>query len=217
MEARHVMMPEKGRTNEGVSMPDKPTLAFLSHNKNDKAAAREIAMFLVSENINVWFDEWEVGPGDMITRNVGRGLDECTHFLLLWSKNARGSEWVNRELGAMLNKAIAEDSPRIIPILLDDAPIPGLLRDIHYVRYHGGTEEDRSEIVQAVSGHQPTQDFIRAVVQKYHEVIEDKDDPFGLAVCPKCGSANLKRGSHTTEAREYLFISCKECGWSDWT
>jgi hypothetical protein len=115
----------------------------------------------------------------------------------------------------MLNKAIAESYPRIIPIPLDDTPIPDLIRDVHYIRYHGGTEEDRSKIVQAVSGHQPTHDFIQAVVRKYHEVIRDVDDPFGLAVCPKCGSANLRRGSDTTERRVYLFISCNECDWFD--
>ena len=36
------------------------TSVFISHNKLDKDVARELSLFIISENINVWFDEWEI-------------------------------------------------------------------------------------------------------------------------------------------------------------
>lgn len=199
----------------------KPTLVFISHNKADKDVAREIALFLTAENINVWFDEWEISAGDSIIQEINTGLRGCTHFIILWSKNALTSNWVRRELQSTLAKAIQTGSPRVLPILLDNTPLPELLSDIRYIEYHGGIEEDRRGIVGAISGYRPSHDFIRAIVKKYHEVIYDPDakDPFGLVACPKCGSKRLKGSSHTDYEHDevYYILACEECGWSDWT
>jgi hypothetical protein len=39
---------------------------FISHSSKDKAAARDLAERLKSDSLHVWFDEWEIRPGDMI-------------------------------------------------------------------------------------------------------------------------------------------------------
>ena len=56
---------------------------FISHNKADKNQAREIAMFLAAENINVWFDEWDISPGDSITEEISNGLCKCSHMIMI--------------------------------------------------------------------------------------------------------------------------------------
>lgn len=199
----------------------KSTLVFIIHNKADKDVAREIALFLVAENINVWFDEWEISAGDSIIEQISTGLHGCTHFIILWSKNALKSNWVRKELQSILSKAIQSGSPRILPIILDETPLPELISDICYVKYRGGLEEDRREIVTAITRYRPSHDFIKAIVKKYHEVIYDPDakDPFGLVACPKCGSDRLKGSMHTDHEHDeiYFILACEECGWSDWT
>lgn len=75
----------------------RPNLIFISYNKADKDVAREIALFLAAENINVWFDEWEIPAGDSIIEQIDTELRGCTHFIILWSKNASKSNWVRRE------------------------------------------------------------------------------------------------------------------------
>jgi hypothetical protein len=203
------------------SKSSKPVLVFISHNKLDRDVAREIALFLTAENINVWFDEWEIAAGDSIIEEISGGLRGCTHFIIVWSKNASKSNWVRRELQTALAKAIQTGSPRVLPILLDNTPLPELLADIRYIRYHGGTEEDRWTLIQAVSGRKPSHNFIKAIVKKYHEVIRDPDakDPFGLVACPNCGSTRLKGSSYTDYKHDetYFVLACEECGWSDWT
>jgi TIR domain len=43
-----------------------PFDVFLSHSSKDKAVVRELAARLRSDGLRVWFDEWEIQPGDNI-------------------------------------------------------------------------------------------------------------------------------------------------------
>lgn len=129
----------------------KSRTVFISHNTDDREDAQTIALFLVSENINVWFDEWEIAAGDSILDEIDNGLQRCTHFFILWSRNSAKSNWVRKELNSALKQAIEWKKPRIVPILLDGQRLPPLLTDIRGIRYEGGTEKDRVEIIQAVS------------------------------------------------------------------
>lgn len=192
--------------------------AFISYNKADKATAEEMALFLVAEGIGVWFDEWEIAAGDSIVQRINDGLRGCTHFLVVWSQHANRSPWVGQELHSTLARAISTGTPRVIPICLDATELPSLLLDIKHLRYESGTEADRREIVSAVNGSGPTQNFIKAVVKKYNEVIADPDDPVGVKACPRCGSSDLERSSTTDEKRDevYFAMRCRECGAIEW-
>lgn len=140
----------------------------------------------------------------------------CTHFIILWSKNSSKSNWVRKELQSILSKAIQSRAPRILPVILDETPLPELISDIRYVKYRGGLEEDRREIVSAIAGYRPTHNFIKAIVKKYHEVIYDPDakNPFGLVFCPKCGNDRFKESTHTDYEHDevYYILACEECG-----
>jgi len=194
---------------------------FISHNKVDKDVARNIALFLAAENINVWFDEWEISAGDSIIDQINAGLTGCTHFIIIWSKNSSAAKWVRRELSSVLSKAIESGQPKVIPILLDNTELPPLIADLKYIRYHNGSEKDRNDIIEAISGNKSSIDFIRAVVKKYNEIIYDPGakGPFPLKACPSCGSIKLKYSSHLDYARDdmYYFVKCQECGWGDWS
>ncbi len=195
---------------------------FISHNKADKNVATNIAIFLTSESIDVWFDEWEISAGDSIIDEIENGLKKCTHFIIIWSKNAKKSKWVRKELKSALMDAIQKDSLKIIPILLDDTPLPPLLKDLRYIKYHGGSEDDRRELVESITGHKPSTTFARAIVKKYHEIVykePEGGEPFGIKFCPSCGSSKLKGGSFIDYQgdEEYFTLTCEDCGWSDFT
>ena len=199
----------------------KTPFVFISYNKADKDIAREIALFLTSENINVWFDEWEVSAGDSIVEQITKGLYNCTHFIIIWSKNALTSNWVQKEIQSILVKAIQSGTPKILPIVLDETPPLEIISDIRHIKYCGGIEQDRWEIIRAVTGYAPSSNFIKAIVKKYHEVIYDPNakDQFGIVACPQCGSERLKGSSFTDYQHDevYFILACEECGWSDWT
>ena len=48
-------------------MPGKfPYDVFLSHSAKDKPVVRDVAEPLRKDGLRVWFDEWEIRPGDSI-------------------------------------------------------------------------------------------------------------------------------------------------------
>ena len=202
-------------------------LTLISHNNADKNAAREIAIYLAADSIPFWFDEWEIKAGDSIVGKVEEALSSCSHFLLLWSNHSSRSDWVRRELRAALANAIETESPRIVPVKLDDAQLPELLRDIRYIRYRGGSEVFRTELIQAITGRPASANLIRAIVKKYHEVIRssERGSTFGLAACPRCGSdliepstdwivdGDYSDGQATWSGVEVPMVRCTECAW----
>jgi hypothetical protein len=89
--------------------------AFISHNSADKEFARLVAIQLVEQGIDVWFDEWRVQPGDSITGGIQSGIAGCDAFILVWSINAQQSNWVDTELRAAVRRRAGDTSLRIIP------------------------------------------------------------------------------------------------------
>jgi hypothetical protein len=177
---------------------------FLSHNRKDKPIARELGLYLASEGVSVWFDEWSINPGHSISASISDGLSKSTHFLLLWSKHAKRSRWVNKEMFSAINLGTRHKPIQVIPICLDKTRLPTLMADLKYIRYKGGTESDRIEIVTAITGKHPSDTYTKAIVRKYNELIDGGGT--GLRACPECGSSLLdwiKSSPH-----------CKECGWS---
>jgi predicted HTH transcriptional regulator len=52
-----------------------------------------------------------------------------------------------------------------------------------------------------------------------HLVDEESSEPMPFRFCEHCGSEKLKRSSAIDFAhdRQYFFIECQECDWSDWS
>jgi hypothetical protein len=202
---------------------------FVSHNIRDKEIAREIAIFLAAENINVWFDEWEIAAGDSIVEKIESGLLDCSHFVILWSINSSKSNWVRRELSSALVQAISDNRLRVIPIVLDNTPLPPLIADLSYVRYQGGTEHDRAEIIRAIANQMPSNTFIKAIVKKYHELVRnsEEEDTLGYIACPKCGSLDIEPfdevevetdvGDDGSALHYPIYIAAVRCSDCDWT
>jgi hypothetical protein len=199
-------------------------VVFIGHSKKDKDTAREIGIFLVAEDIGVWFDESEIAAGDSIPGKIGQGLAGCTHFLILWSNNAASSNWVQRELNSTIPQAIETGKPRLIPVRLDNTALPSLIADIRYLRYRSGSEGDRRNLIREVAGRGPSGNLIQSVVKKYHEVIRSQElaETFGLIACPACGSGRIERWTDCIVdvdrhgmfcASEIPAVRCLECNW----
>jgi len=108
---------------------------FLGHNKADKDTARSLGAYLVLVGVDVWFDEWEIHAGDSIPGKLNEGLEVFDVFVLLWSTNPARSNWVRRELESALHRVIGSSCGRVVPCLLDNTPLPALLRDISGVDF----------------------------------------------------------------------------------
>lgn len=191
---------------------------FISHNKANKATARLVAQLLVGQGSDIWFDEWDLQPGDSIAGGIEAGLQDADVFLLLWSKRASDSNWVGAEYKAFLHRKIADEGLRIVPIGLDETPFPPLVTD-----YKGFVLEPSSSleaIVHQILGKPSDIEIAKILQAKLNRMMSAEaatGDPLPYVICPSCCSENLRRSSASNDKMYIYTITCAECGWSDWT
>jgi hypothetical protein len=94
---------------------------FLSHSSKDKAVARAVADRLRQDGLRLWFDEWEIRPGDSIPAKIEEGLEHSRVLVLCMSANAFGSDWAQLEAGTFRFRDALNKDRRFIPLRLDDA------------------------------------------------------------------------------------------------
>jgi hypothetical protein len=96
---------------------------FLSYSSQDKAVVRGIAERLRADGLRVWFDDWELRPGDSIPARIEEGLEQSRVLALCMSRNASGTEWARLESGSFRFRDPLNRELRFIPIRLDDSDI----------------------------------------------------------------------------------------------
>ncbi|MFN0105890.1 MAG: toll/interleukin-1 receptor domain-containing protein [Bryobacteraceae bacterium] len=112
-----------------------PFDVFLSHSTGDKSVVRAVAERLRQDGLKVWFDEWELKPGDSIPARIEEGLESSRVLVLCMSANAFGSDWAQLEAGTFRFRDPLNKARRFIPLRLDDAPIKGSLAQFLYINW----------------------------------------------------------------------------------
>ncbi|MFL6207732.1 MAG: TIR domain-containing protein [Pyrinomonadaceae bacterium] len=108
---------------------------FLSHSAQDKPIVRALAERLRADNLRVWFDEWELKPGDNIPAKIEAGLDHSRVLILCLSAHAFGSDWAQLESYTFRFRDPLNKERRFIPLRLDAAPIKGSLAQFSYINW----------------------------------------------------------------------------------
>jgi hypothetical protein len=191
---------------------------FLSYNSEDSAVARQIGALLLSQDVSVWLDEWKIGPGDSITRAINIGLDQSSGLFTIWSRHAADSRWVERELATAVSRSVNDPAFKVVPIILDDTPLPALLTDIRHIRWLSSSTGWLEEVLQAVGRNEPGR---RGILRGLNHLLEAVGANYfpaaGVVACPECGSENLKEYTSTDLVHEatYAGVKCRECEWDD--
>lgn len=91
---------------------------FISHSSSDKGEAKALAVALKNRGVDVWFDEWELVPGQSWQHEIGRALDASSAMVVLITPESIDSEWVKSEI----NFALANESfqGRVFPVVVGD-------------------------------------------------------------------------------------------------
>ena len=193
---------------------------FISHNKADKEMARLFAIALVEQGVDVWFDEWQIKPGDSIMGGIEHGISDCDVFVLVWSSSASQSNWVGTELRAYLRRRVDNDSLRIIPVMADETPLPSLVAD--YKGFVLTPSIKLEQIASEITGRPTDLEIARRLQARLIEMMKtkaSKGDPLPIIVCPLCASPKLKRFQTTDYERDqnYYCVECENCKWLEWT
>jgi TIR domain len=102
---------------------------FISYSHRDKELATLVAKKLHAEAVPVWFDDWEIRPGDDIEAAINTGLDSSEAFVILVGAESNNGSWLRIEMALAMSKG-----KRIVPILTEkNAKPPFLLRHVSYL------------------------------------------------------------------------------------
>ena len=74
------------------------------------------------DGLRVWFDQWEIKPGDSIPSKIEEGLKHSRVLVLCMSANAFGADWSQLESGTFRFRDPLNKDRRFIPLRLDEAP-----------------------------------------------------------------------------------------------
>jgi hypothetical protein len=132
----HAAHPAAARSTEPVTREALPDGAiFVSYASDDLEAASRLAEGLRSAGLEVWFDKNALQMGDDWARSIRRGLERCSLFLPVISRQALSEENRRRYFWREWNDAddfargMAPGEAYIVPVVIDDtridrAPLP---------------------------------------------------------------------------------------------
>ncbi len=113
---------------------------FVSYARPDRERVAAVVQALEARGLSVWWDHHLAG-GAAYAREIEEALRSARAVIVAWSANSVRSDWVRDEA------ALGLELGRLVPVLLDDAPIPlgfGQFHTIDFARWSG--RDDAGEI-----------------------------------------------------------------------
>ena len=117
---------------------------FISHTKKDNNIVHRILKILDDNGIQNWVDLKQIDMGSSINQTINRAIASSNHFLLIWSKSAAESKFVEREYNAVTTPDYDDKLKKII-VKLDATPLPPLLSD---QKYYDIDDESLEEVIE---------------------------------------------------------------------
>jgi hypothetical protein len=109
--------------------------AFVSYARKDLTDVLVRVQMLDVLNTTYFQDVLSLRPGARWEESLYHSIDRCDLFLLFWSKNAKGSDYVIREAEYALERQGRDPNrePDIVPIILQpDVPLPPRLKHLQF-------------------------------------------------------------------------------------
>jgi len=167
---------------------------FISYSHKDKEFVRKLAQSLREKGFIIWFDEKEIDLGEPVWTRIGDGLGKCNAYLIMLSPHSINSPSVMNELELALERRSRDSSFKIIPILLEDCPIPIFLRHDLYLDFRDKSQygENIERIVLALQNHfnqtgsenmNTTNSEIKTKQARLGEKLKEIQAAGGIAVC----------------------------------
>lgn len=105
-----------------------PMSVFISYSTKDLGYATTVKALLDNLGLRVFLAEYSLRPGQKFD-DLQYAIRAADIVLVIWSGNAKDSEWVAQEIGVGLGAGRL-----VLPVALDaGVPLPGFLRGTKYV------------------------------------------------------------------------------------
>lgn len=102
---------------------------FVSYSTHDLQNVSQLQQSLAGTGVEVFVAEHSVAASEPLSARISSAIAECDLFVLIWSANAKVSDWVPQEIGKAhsLQKTI-------LPLVLDDGlALPGFISGLKYL------------------------------------------------------------------------------------
>lgn len=125
---------------------------FISHASEDKDDfVGPLAAVLASSGLKVWYDDFELKPGDSLIESIDNGLGLCQKGVVVLSPTFFNKKWPRLELNALVRRHVDEGKV-IIPIWynVDKSQVEkysALLADIVAIKASRGVEYTAKQIL----------------------------------------------------------------------
>lgn len=123
---------------------------FMSYRRGESDRIAEwLSSRLRERGIDVWFDAWNIAPGDSLPGVLEEALGATKACVVLLSPSYVSGRWASKEMRTAIGMA-GKGRYRIIPVVVDDTPIPRLLDEFVHVELSWMSESSRQDAVESV-------------------------------------------------------------------
>lgn len=113
---------------------------FISYASADSTFALQLTAHLESLGYVVWIDRREIVIGASLLTMIGEGIDQADYLIVILSKNTLTSVWVEQEWQVKYCEEITQGKKTILPVIIEDCPIPPFLRPKRFADFRHGYE-----------------------------------------------------------------------------
>ncbi len=135
---------------------------FVSYDHDDRKIADRIKEDLIRNAVAVWIDEGELRTGHSLITRIQDGIKKAANFVLLWSKSASRSRWVNAEWNAAWHL-----EKTIIPCVPDKEPVSPFLLNVVWCTFAGAYQKGLGDLLTALKAKRKERPKARSLQSGY--------------------------------------------------
>ncbi len=151
-------MSDSGQSHLLKASPELKDL-FLCHTGSDKPWVESLAEKIESvpfqgRFLKVVFDKWDFAHSKNIVLELERGIDACRFIAVILSKASLNADWPTLERTIAVWSDPSGSKGRVIPLLLENVPIPPTLRIRRWIDFRNPDSFDASflELISILRG-----------------------------------------------------------------
>ena len=141
---------------------------------------RDFANELTSRGVRVFFDDYEkagLWGKDLYSHLAEIYGNLCRYCILFASADYAAKVWPNHERRSAQARALEESREYILPARLDDTPIPGLHKTIHYVDLRTTSLAELVQLTVDKLGNPQRSNYLPPQPDRLYDRLEVLDDP----------------------------------------
>jgi hypothetical protein len=124
---------------------------FISHSSKDAGQAELVFGWLQQNNYEAFLDsdkDLGIVAGSDWSEQLRISLNECRILIAICSQNYRESDWCRYEMDVAYHRCLT-----IIPILIDNSPLLGILKPTHCIQLNKNIQDAQSRLLNGIRHH----------------------------------------------------------------